>query len=72
MQIEIIGIYLNLKVFKMKERKESHSEFITKVLKGLKLSSERMIKSKIEKNQSLVIMRDGKVITIKASELNKL
>lgn len=56
----------------MKESKESHSEFIAKVLKGLKLSSERMIKSKIEKNQSMVIMRDGKMIAIKASELNKL
>lgn len=42
----------------MKEGKESHSEFISKVLKGLKLSSERMIQSKIEKNQSMVIMRD--------------
>ena len=31
-----------------------------------------MIQSKIEKNQSVVIMRDGKVITIKASELRKL
>ena len=54
------------------KRKESHSEFISKVLKGLKLSSERMIQSKIEKNQSVVIMRDGKVITVKASELHKL
>lgn len=72
MPIKIVGIYLNLKLFKMKESKESHSEFIAKVLKGLKLSSERMIKSKIEKNQSMVIMRDGKMITIKASELNKL
>ena len=56
----------------MKEKKESHSEFISKVLKGLKLSSERMIQSKIEKNQSVVIMRDGNVITVKASELHKL
>lgn len=54
------------------KRKESHSEFISKVLKGLKLSSERMIQSKIEKNQSLVVMREGKVTTVKASELYKL
>lgn len=53
----------------MSKEKGSHSEFISKVLKGLKLSTERMIQSKIEKNQSLVIMRDGKLITIKASEL---
>ena len=51
---------------------KNNSEFISKVLKGLKLSSERMIQSKIEKNQSVVIMRDGKVITVKASELHKL
>lgn len=56
----------------MKTEKESHSEFLEKVIRGLKLSSERMIKSKIEKNQSVVIMRNGKVITIKASELYKL
>jgi hypothetical protein len=56
----------------MKDKKESHSKFISKVLKGLKLSSERMIQSKIEKNQSVVIMRDGKIITIKASELDKI
>ena len=56
----------------MKKHKETHSEFISKVLKGLKLSSERMIKSKIEKNQSMVIMRDGKVVIVKASELRKL
>ncbi|MEC4004782.1 hypothetical protein OX283_008940 [Flavobacterium sp. SUN052] len=55
----------------MKIVKDSHSDFISKVLKGLKLSSERMVQSKIEKNQSLVIMRDGKMVTIKASELEK-
>lgn len=46
-------------------------DFFEKVSKGLKLSFERMVQSKIEKNQSLVIMRDGKIITIKASELLK-
>ena len=44
-------------------------DFLDKIEKGLKLSSERMMQSKIEKNQSLVIMRDGKIITIKAAEL---
>lgn len=47
-------------------------DFHEKVTKGLKLSFQRMIKSKIEKDQSVVIMRDGKVITIKASELDKI
>jgi hypothetical protein len=46
-------------------------DFFEKVSKGLKLSFERMIQTKIEKNQSLVIMRDGKIITIKASEIRK-
>lgn len=46
-------------------------DFFEKVSKGLKLSFERMVQSKIEKNQSLLIMRDGKVVVIKASELNK-
>ncbi len=47
-------------------------DFHIKVMKGLKLSYERLIQSKIEKNQSVVIMREGKVITVKASELHKL
>ena len=55
----------------MKTVKPSHSDFANKVLKGLKLSFERMIQSKIEKDQSIVIMRDGKVVTIKASECAK-
>jgi hypothetical protein len=46
-------------------------DFFEKVSKGLKLSFERMVQSKIEKNQSLVIMREGKIITIKASELQR-
>jgi hypothetical protein len=56
----------------MRVEKAKQSSFIDKVVKGLKLSSKRMIETKIEKNQSLVIMRDGKIITIKASELHKL
>ena len=47
-------------------------DFHEKVTKGLKVSFDRMIQTKIEKNQSVVIMRDGKIITIKASELHKL
>ena len=46
-------------------------DFNEKVKNGLKISFNKMIKSKIEKNQSVVIMRDGKIITIKASELDK-
>lgn len=56
----------------MKKKENNQSDFSEKVLKGLKLVSQRLIQSKIEKNQSVVIMHDGKVITIKASELHKL
>ena len=66
-----VGLFAKLIFSKMKEKKESYSEFITKVLKGLKLFSERMISTKIEKNHSLVIMRSRKTITIIASELRK-
>lgn len=47
-------------------------DFHEKDTKGLKLSFERMIQSKIEKNQSVVIMREGKIITIKASDFYNL
>ena len=55
----------------MKKEKNISSDFHKKIVKGLELTYEKLIKSKIEKNQSLVIMRDGKIITIKASELLK-
>lgn len=56
----------------MKKKVEiKKDDFFEKVSKGLKISFEKMVQSKIEKNQSLVIMRDGKIITIKASELYK-
>jgi hypothetical protein len=66
-----VGLFAKLIFSKMKEKKENYSEFITKVLKGVKLFSERMISTKIEKNHSLVIMRSRKTITIMASELRK-
>lgn len=55
----------------MKNKENLKSDFHEKVIKGLELTYKRLVQSKIEKNQSLVIMRDGKVVTIKASELNK-
>ncbi|MCF6128221.1 hypothetical protein L1S35_00945 [Flavobacterium sp. AS60] len=54
----------------MARKSKNTSEFSEKVMKGLKIVSQRLIQSKIEKNQSLVIMRDGKVITIKATDLS--
>lgn len=53
-------------------QKNNRSNFVTKVIKGLKVSSERMIQSKIEKNQSVVIMKNGKLITVKAADLHKI
>ncbi len=55
----------------MKKKKSTTSDFHQKVIKGLELTYKRLLQSKIEKNQSLVIMTDGKVVTIKASELIK-
>ena len=56
----------------MKIKENNQSDFMEKVTKGLKISYERLIQSKIEKNQSMVIMHNGKVITVKASEIKNL
>lgn len=53
----------------MAKKSKNTSEFSEKVMKGLKIVSQRLIQSKIEKNQSLVIMRNGKVVTVKAADL---
>lgn len=55
-----------------KKSKLESETFQEKVIRGLKLAHKRMIKSKIEKNQSLVILHNGKIITIKASDFSKL
>lgn len=51
---------------------KSNSDFNKKVMQGLKLCYKRLVKSKIQQNESMVIMHNGKIITIKASELHKL
>jgi hypothetical protein len=48
------------------------SDFISKVTKGLKRSYKQLVKTKIEKDQSMVIVRDGKVMTVKATALKNL
>jgi hypothetical protein len=48
------------------------SDFIQKVTKGLQRSYKQLVKSKIEKDQSIVIVRQGKVMTVKAAELKNL
>ncbi len=52
--------------------KSSNSVFNKKVLKGLEICYKNLVQSKIEKNQSMVIMHNGKVITVKASEIKNL
>jgi hypothetical protein len=56
----------------MKIKESKQSDFMDKVSEGLKISYKRLIQSKIEKNQSVVVMHNGKMITVKASELGKL
>ena len=56
----------------MEVENKKHSEFTIKVMKGLKLSYEKMIADKIAKDQSVVMMHKGKMITIKASEVCNL
>jgi hypothetical protein len=56
----------------MKIKENKQSDFIQKVTKGLDLCYKNLVQTKIEKNQSMVIMHNGKVITVKASELKNL
>ena len=52
--------------------KPQQSDFIRKVTKGLQRSYKQLVKSKIEKDQSMVIIRDGKVLTVKAADIKNL
>lgn len=40
-----------------------------KILKGMELTHKRLIQNKKERNQEIVISRNGKIIKLKASEL---
>lgn len=40
-----------------------------KILKGMKLTHKRLIQNKKERNQEIVISKNGKIIKLKASEL---
>lgn len=54
----------------IKDKKQS--DFMEKVTKGLKISYKKLVETKIQNNQSMVIMHNGKVVTVKASELKNL
>ena len=46
-------------------------ELREKILKGIELSYERLVQSKIKSDGEIVISRDGKVVIIKAKDLIK-
>lgn len=56
----------------METKRSLYSEFFEKVEMGLKISGRKMLSEKIAKDQSVVIMHKGKMITIKASEVCNL
>jgi len=41
-----------------------------KILKGLELSHKRLIQSKKQRGEYLVISKDGEIVKLKASDLN--
>jgi hypothetical protein len=45
--------------------KEYHAEIRDKIIEGLKLAYENMVKFKKEKNSVIVVMRDGKIVHLK-------
>jgi len=49
----------------MKPKKVELPDFETKLFKGLKLVSKKLIKEAKEKNQELVVFRNGKIRRIK-------
>ena len=55
-----------------KNSEKKLDDLASQLIKGIKLAHKRMIKSKIEKNQSLVLCHNGKIVTIKASEFHTL
>ena len=44
-------------------------ELREKIIKGIELAIERLIESSKEKDESLVVVQDGKVMKVKAREL---
>ncbi len=52
--------------------KTTFSDIEKKILEGLKLSSKKMIETKIKNNQSIVVMQDGKIVTLTVEDLKKL
>jgi hypothetical protein len=45
--------------------REYHEEIRNKILDGLKLAYQNMVKFKKEKNYVIVVVRDGKIVKLK-------
>lgn len=56
----------------MSKQKRKESDFALKVIKGLEIVSKKLIQTKIERNQSVIIMQDGKIVQLNASDLKKI
>jgi hypothetical protein len=44
--------------------KKSEDEFLNRLMEGLQLAYQRMVEHKRKHNHKMVILRDGKVVTI--------
>jgi hypothetical protein len=49
----------------------NNSKIREKLIQGLELSYQRLLKEKIEKNQKLVISKDGKVVHVDPRKYQK-
>jgi hypothetical protein len=49
----------------MTVKEKEHNERVNKILKGLELAYEKMISEKRAKNSEIVVLRNGKIVTIK-------
>ena len=54
------------------ENKERYSEFASKVMQGVKIAHQKMIREKALKGENIVIAdADGQILTISAKDLAK-
>lgn len=56
----------------MSKKKLKESDFAIKVVKGLEIVSKKLIQTKIERNQSVIVMQNGKIVQLNAADLKKI
>ncbi|UPQ79702.1 hypothetical protein M0M57_02445 [Flavobacterium azooxidireducens] len=56
----------------MSKKKIKESDFAFKVIKGLEIVSKKLIQTKIERNQSVIVMQNGKIVQLNAADLKKI